>query len=230
VDSMRTTEKILLLSFVLLLAVSGCAVPKIEYEKQRELNKRLTEECERLREENMQLRRNNEILANQLEGRRAELAAAMSLVEALRKEKETPPPTPEGEWQTNRETGGIILESGILFQPGKATLTEKGRKMVAKIAELLNSPKYAEYLVRIDGHTDDQPVVKTKKENIDNWFLSARRAHSVLSELRKCGVATERLYICAFGETRPIAPNAPGKKGNPKNRRVEILLVKPVKK
>lgn len=218
------------LFIILSIPIWGCAVPKIEYERQRELNERLRKECEQLREENMQLRTNNEILANQLEGRRAELAAAMSLVNELKKGKEPPTPPPEGEWKTNEQTGGIILSSGILFQPGRAELTEEGRKVVAKMAELLNSAKYRGYLVRIDGHTDDQPVVKTKKENIDNWFLSARRAHSVLRELLRCGVAPERLFLCAFGETRPIAPNAPNRRGNPKNRRVEILLIKPTKK
>jgi len=36
---------------------------------------------------------------------------------------------------------------------------------------------------------------------------------------------SKRLSVRAFGEYRPIEPNQPGKKGNPKNRRVEIYIV-----
>ncbi|MCX7703550.1 MAG: OmpA family protein [Planctomycetota bacterium] len=216
--------------------VCGCAVPTVEYERLREKYDKLELECENLRSENLKLARNNEILAAKLAGREAQLSAAQSIIEALKKEQEEKPPTAgetkilPSEWKTNPETGGIVLEDEILFAPGKAELSAKGKEMVSKLAKILNSEKYKGYLVRVDGHTDDTPVVKTKEENIDNWFLSARRAHSVLTVLLKEGVAPERLYLSGFGEIRPIEPNAPNKKGNPKNRRVEILLMKPPQK
>jgi flagellar motor protein MotB len=35
----------------------------------------------------------------------------------------------------------------------------------------------------------------------------------------------KRMSVRGFSEYRPVAPNAPGKKGNPQNRRVEIYIV-----
>jgi len=219
-----------------LFVFCGCAVPAVEYERLRENYDKVSAERDSLQKENMELRKSNEILATQLAGREAQLSAAKAIIEALKKEQEATgpkagePAIEASDWKTNPETGGIVLEDEILFAAGKAELSAKGKEMVRKLAAMLNSEKYKGYLVRVDGHTDDQPVTKTKEENIDNWFLSARRAHSVLVELLKENVAAERLYLCGYGENRPIEKNAPNKKGNPKNRRVEILLVNPPKK
>jgi flagellar motor protein MotB len=39
------------------------------------------------------------------------------------------------------------------------------------------------------------------------------------------GIPPERMSARGFGEYRPLELNAPGKKGNPVNRRVEIYIV-----
>jgi chemotaxis protein MotB len=41
----------------------------------------------------------------------------------------------------------------------------------------------------------------------------------------KNGIESTRLSVRGFGEFRPIAPNAPDKKGNAANRRVEMFIV-----
>jgi flagellar motor protein MotB len=38
-------------------------------------------------------------------------------------------------------------------------------------------------------------------------------------------IDSKRLSARGFGEFRPIEPNKPDKKGNPKNRRVEIYII-----
>ncbi len=43
--------------------------------------------------------------------------------------------------------------------------------------------------------------------------------------MEQSGVEATRLSVRGFGEYRPLEPNAAGKKGNPKNRRVEIYIV-----
>jgi outer membrane protein OmpA-like peptidoglycan-associated protein len=39
------------------------------------------------------------------------------------------------------------------------------------------------------------------------------------------GIEPTRISERGFGEFRPVVPNAPGKKGNAQNRRVEIYIV-----
>jgi chemotaxis protein MotB len=43
----------------------------------------------------------------------------------------------------------------------------------------------------------------------------------------KAGLDPERIGAMGFGEYHPVEPNKPNKKGNPKNRRVEIWIIPP---
>jgi len=76
-------------------------------------------------------------------------------------------------------------------------------------------------------HTDDIPIQKpdTRAKHPTNWHLSAHRAISVLEIMTGNKLDAERLSVRGFGEYRPIVPNAPSRKGNPQNRRVEIYIV-----
>ncbi len=58
-----------------------------------------------------------------------------------------------------------------------------------------------------------------------NRALSSHRAISVVEQMEKNGIEPKRLSTRGFGEYRPLEPNAPNKKGTPKNRRVEIYIV-----
>lgn len=219
----------ILIGFLVTASVlfAGCAVPQHTYNELKERYDNLSKETEKLKAENKELQNERDVLDEKLKGEAARLATAQEIIASLKRQEEGEPKV-EGEtplgWQTNPNTGGIVLENSIMFGVGKATLSDKGKAALKKLADLLNSDKYKEYLIRVDGHTDDIPV--RRKENVDNWFLSARRAHSVLTELRDLGVKKERLFLAGYGENNPIAPNAPGQKGNEKNRRVEIVLVK----
>lgn len=204
----------------------GCAVPQQTYNELKEKHSQLAIENDKLKSENAELRTNNFVLSEQLKGEAARLASAQDITPSLEKGEEGTAPTGEKPvgWQTNSKTGGIVLEDSIMFALGKATVSDKGKAVLKKLADLLNSDKYKDYLVRVDGHTDNIPV--TTKENVDNWFLSAKRAHAVLTELAECGVKKERLFLAAHGEYDPIVPNVKGHGGTPKNRRVEISLIK----
>jgi len=43
--------------------------------------------------------------------------------------------------------------------------------------------------------------------------------------MEKANIAPKRMSVRGFGEYRPVAENAAGKKGNEKNRRVEIYII-----
>ncbi|RKY16767.1 MAG: hypothetical protein DRP63_04845 [Planctomycetota bacterium] len=215
---------------VLALLCVGCVAVE-QFEALKEEKERIEENLRDAKEEIRQLETKNEVLRQRLAGKEAEIRATQEMLNELKQEAAKKPEEtikPEG-WRINPATGGIVLEAKILFPAASAEPTEKGKQVLSRLARLLNSPKYRKYLVRVDGHTDKMPVVKTKEKNIDNWFLSARRAHSVLVELKRLGVESERLFLCGWGPNRPIEPNDESG-ANPKNRRVEIVLLLPGKK
>ena len=205
----------------------GCAVPQHKYGELKELHDNLLQEHERLTTQYKDMETQNEVLASKLAGEQARLAAAQGIINDMNREK--PPEAPKTGWKTNPKTGGIVLENEIMFAAGSSRLSKKGTNTLKRLAALLNSQKYSAYFIRIDGHTDNVPVTKTIKENKDNWFLSAKRAHSVLVELKTLAVSPRRLFLAGYGEHHPIVPNKPGRKGTPANRRVEIVLVKEIK-
>ncbi len=95
------------------------------------------------------------------------------------------------------------------------------------LAGILDHPLIVKNEVRIVGHTDDVPIRQsaTMVMSPTNWYLSTNRAQAVREVLTADGVGDTRMQAAGWGETRPIAPNAPGHKGNEKNRRVEIYIL-----
>ena len=119
----------------------------------------------------------------------------------------------------------IQLPETILFDSGLAKLKTKGEVALEKIARHLKSHPAA--MVRIDGHTDNDPIVKSKHLWESNHHLSAGRALSVFNYLVNKGhVEEKRIYIAGYGPNRPIAANE-NKAGKIQNRRVEFLILSP---
>ena len=98
---------------------------------------------------------------------------------------------------------------------------DKAKKSLDSIAQYLKDQTTQQ--IRIDGHTDGVPIKFSGW--MDNYHLSAMRAHAVMKYLKARGISDERMYIAGFGANRPMVQ--PKKKTDPvgKNRRVEILLV-----
>jgi len=119
----------------------------------------------------------------------------------------------------------IQLPETILFDSGLAKLKTKGEVALEKIARYLKSNLAA--MVRIDGHTDNDPIVKSKHLWKSNHHLSAGRALSVLHYLVNKGhIEEKRIYIAGYGPNRPISSNK-DKAGKMQNRRVEFLILSP---
>jgi chemotaxis protein MotB len=118
----------------------------------------------------------------------------------------------------------VTLPSSIFFNPGQITLKEDAKGSLAKVCNAIKSTFPSE-TIRIEGHTDTDPINKTKHLYASNWELSAMRAASVLHFLvGKCSLAPERLYIAGFGEYQPVESNKT-EKGKKQNRRVEIVVL-----
>ena len=121
------------------------------------------------------------------------------------------------------ESGGLKASTDILFGSGKGDLKTQGKQALAEVApklrEILTDPRV---VLRIDGHTDSQPIKRSGWK--DNLHLSLMRARSVMNELIKNGIPAERMYAAGFGMWSPIASNQT-KDGRSQNRRVELHLV-----
>jgi len=125
--------------------------------------------------------------------------------------------------------GMVKLKADLTFDKGSDDVQAAAEQALGKFVEIVNSADAANFHVYVAGHTDDIPILKreTIVRHPNNWYLSAHRAVSVEQVLVKAGLAAERIGVMGFGEYHPVAPNAPGKKGNPANRRVEIWIVPP---
>lgn len=119
--------------------------------------------------------------------------------------------------------GGVVLESGVLFKAGRHELTSAGRTALQPLVTTLLKEEYDSYEIEVSGHSDTDPIKRTKGRYRDNWDLAAMRANSVRRFLIEKGVPTERLCTSSYGYHRPIEP---GNKAH--NRRVEIMLRKKV--
>lgn len=118
----------------------------------------------------------------------------------------------------------IVLPSDINFGAGSRDLTSAGRKTLDEVARQL-SGRFSGQTVRIEGHTDGDPIRKSKFD--DNWQLGAERSRSVLKYLsEKHQIGDERMVLASRGATQPVADNGTDA-GKARNRRVEIVVIVP---
>ncbi|WP_138922708.1 peptidoglycan -binding protein [Sulfitobacter sp. BSw21498] len=122
----------------------------------------------------------------------------------------------------------FVFSSEVLFPPGAATLSTDGRKEIAKVAGILRNiaadiPPEIDWVIRVDGHTDNQPL-SGLGAFADNWELSQARALSVVKYMINfLGIAPERLAANGFGQYQPVA-NGNTETARAQNRRIELKL------
>ncbi len=124
-------------------------------------------------------------------------------------------------------SGMVKFKSDLLFEKGSDVVAPQAAELMKKLCGILGSPAAENFDISIVGHTDDIPIKKsdTMSMHPTNWHLSVHRAISVEKIMESNGVKPTRMSVRGFGEYRPIEANEANKKGNPKNRRVEIYLV-----
>jgi chemotaxis protein MotB len=90
---------------------------------------------------------------------------------------------------------------------------------IEKLAEALNAVGNP---VRIEGHTDSQPIHTARFQS--NWELSAARAIAMMNVLvNKFNVDEKRMGIVGYADTEPEADNDTPE-GRAKNRRVDVVI------
>ena len=114
----------------------------------------------------------------------------------------------------------ITLSSTILFQFGSADINPESFSVLDKIAAVIRKMSES---VRVEGHTDNVPVVHSRRFP-SNWELSIKRAVNVVKYFVKVGkISPQRLSAAGYGESKPLFPNDT-QEHRAQNRRVEILL------
>ena len=161
-------------------------------------------------------------LRNELSVKAGELTAALNKIKEL-------------QGSVAPSVGGMVVGMGkfletftlsgdILFSAGRATLTAPGKRELDKVATRLKA-SHAGRIVRVYGHTDSDPIRKSRTLWKDNLDLSANRAMAVARYLVDKEVGAGRIETVAMGATRPVASNRTTA-GKARNRRVEIVVVK----
>ncbi len=127
----------------------------------------------------------------------------------------------------DESSGMVKFKSDLLFKKGSDVVASDAVSALGKFCTIVNSKAASGFDVVVAGHTDDVPIRKpdTRALHPTNWHLSAHRAISVGAVMEKNGIAPKRISVKGFGQYRPVEDNAPGRRGNSKNRRVEIYLV-----
>jgi chemotaxis protein MotB len=120
---------------------------------------------------------------------------------------------------TRDERAGTVtvrVPGDVLFDSGKATLKDSSRATLNKIAAALKSD-YSGKRLFVVGHTDSDPITKTKGIWDDNLDLSAARARAVSKYLIDQGVNPRLLGTRAMGDTDP-------RQNKNASRRVDIVV------
>lgn len=127
------------------------------------------------------------------------------------------------------EERGLVIRfmDKVLFDSGKADLKPESIQILDSIGDILNSEEFKDKLIKVEGHTDTDPIIYSSKFPT-NWELSAIRATNVLRYLvEEKGIDGNRISSSGYSYHRPIAPNdTPENKQ--KNRRVDIVILKSI--
>ena len=119
------------------------------------------------------------------------------------------------------QTVRIRITSAGLFESGRATLKPSAISSLRRIASVIRRD-YPEYLVGIEGHTDADPIRKSKWKS--NHELSVRRAMAVYDFMRtRGGIPSNQLFVAGYGPNMPVASNGSAS-GKARNRRVEFVV------
>jgi len=169
----------------------------------------------------------------ELERRNAELEAQLAQAQTMPQPGGAPVTAGSGNaWESSpdinvgtREQDVVLsISNEVLFKPGSAVLSDRAKKVLDGAISKIQS-SYPDADVRVEGHTDNEAIRRSKDEHKDNWDLAGNRAQAVLHYLLNHGVASSKLGFAGYGMERPLTSNS-SDSAKAKNRRVEIVVIK----
>lgn len=125
-------------------------------------------------------------------------------------------------YMTKIEMNKTYALENILYEFGKATLTEKSKTIIDGLIKIMNETPLI--IVELSAHTD------AIGSDVANLKLSQARAQSCVDYMISKGISDTRLLAKGYGETTPIAPNtnedgSDNEEGRAKNRRTEFKII-----
>ena len=132
---------------------------------------------------------------------------------------------------------GILIQipGSSLFASGSADIMTDIAPVIVEIStaitQLLDQSTYHDYMIEVEGHTDDEPIGEDNEIFSSNWDLSAIRATGIVELLYNSGIEMDKLKPIARAESIPLLPNRdengiPIPENRAKNRRVVIKVNK----
>lgn len=127
------------------------------------------------------------------------------------------------------EERGITIRfmDNIFFDSGSAIVKEQSFEILDAVSEILNREEFEQKQIKVEGHTDTDPILRSAKFPT-NWELSSARATNVLRYLvESSDINGQRISSSGYSYYRNIAPNdTPENKA--KNRRVDVVILKDI--
>lgn len=115
----------------------------------------------------------------------------------------------------------ISISDKLLFSTGKYDINPNAKKVLGKVATVLNNQPNLEFLV--EGHTDNVPISGPFIK--DNWDLSAMRATSIVRVLQTdYHIDPKRMTAGGRSEYVPVQGNETAS-GRAANRRTRIVVL-----
>jgi flagellar motor protein MotB len=116
----------------------------------------------------------------------------------------------------------VVIRLSDAFRPGSDEMKADVRQVTSihAVAEALM--RYPAAQVGVIGHTDGQPIKRTKDKWTDNVHLSRARAETVARMLQSKGLDGTRLMVDGRGETEPLVYPERSASDRSRNRRVEV--------
>ena len=117
----------------------------------------------------------------------------------------------------------IGIDNVVTFAAGSTKLKSTAGQTLRRVARVLNRD-YPGNRIYVEGHTDADPIRKTKNRFRSNRHLSAERADIVAAFLtNKCGIPEDQMVVVGYGPSDPISKGT-ARMSKAKNRRVEIVV------
>jgi chemotaxis protein MotB len=120
----------------------------------------------------------------------------------------------------------FVFQSEVLFDQGSAEMGTAGERQLDALAVTLidisqRIPKDIDWVLRVDGHTDTDPISTPRFPS--NWELSSARAIAVVRHLIERGLPANRLVAAGFGQYQPL-DKGHDEIAKRRNRRIELKL------
>ena len=117
----------------------------------------------------------------------------------------------------------IGIENTVTFDSGSTELKSSANSVLSRVSDLLRR-EYPGRRIYVEGHTDTDPLNRTRGKYRTNRHLSTERADAVATWLIEKGSMPDRqIAVVGYG---PYDPRESGTSGQAKarNRRVEIVV------